>query len=287
MKHQVPRKKRLFLFAGYNKSCAVDAALAYYIKKLSKFGDIVLSMDCECSTSELKKIKSITKHAIATRHNEYDFGSYKRAYIWAKDNLDLSTYDYFYLVNDSVYGPLYPLERYFDAMENMGHDAFGIVKNPNSKHPHIQSWFIGVTPQIFTSKWFDSFMINITKLSSKGAITREYEQGLSKQISENGFTWDCLYTVSGRGVYNRIKKLFVHGMPFMKKSAFIRNHGALGGQIKYILNHTTPDLKSAIIKSATDEYGVKYIKWLITKNPIKILLRNIRHALRKILVEGI
>jgi lipopolysaccharide biosynthesis protein len=287
MKHQVPRKKRLFLFAGYNKSCAVDDALAYYVKKLSKFGDIVLSMDCECSTSELKKIKPITKHAIATRHNEYDFGSYKRAYIWAKDNLDLSTYDYVYLVNDSVYGPLYPLERYFDAMENMGHDGFGIVKNPNPKHPHIQSWFIGLTPSIFTSDWFNGFMTSITKLPSKGAITREYEQGLSKQISENGFTWDCLYTVSGRGVYNRIKKLFVHGMPFMKKSAFNRNHGALGGQIKYILNHTAPDLKSVIIKSATDEYGVKYIKWLITKNPIKILLRNIRHALRKILVEGI
>ena len=287
MKHNDSRKKRLFLFAGFNKSARVDDALTYYIRTLNNFGDIVVVMDCDCSKSETKKIKPFVKHISAARHGEYDFGSYKRAYIWARENLKISDYDYVYLVNDSVYGPLYSMTRYFDAMENMGHDAFGIVKNPNPKHPHIQSWFVGLTKNIFTSDWFDKFMNAITKLPSKGAITREYEQGLSKQISEHGFTWDCLYTVSGRGVYNQIKKLFTHGMPFMKRVAFSRNHGGLGKQIRYVLNHVNPDIKSAIIKSATDEYGEKYIKWLLTSNPIKIGFRNIKHALYKLLVEGI
>ena len=287
MKHNDSRKKRLFLFAGFNKSARVDDALIYYINTLNKFGDIILVMDSDCPKSETNKIKKYTKYTSATRHGEYDFGSYKRAYIWARENLKISDYDYVYLVNDSVYGPLYSMTRYFDAMENMGHDAFGIVKNPNPKHPHIQSWFVGLTKNIFTSDWFDKFMNDITKLPSKGAITREYEQGLSKQISEHGFTWDCLYTVSGRGVYNKIKKLFNHGMPFMKRVAFSRNHGGLGKQIRYVLNHVNPDIKSAIIKSATDEYGEKYIKWLLTSNPIKIGFRNIKHALYKLLVEGI
>ncbi len=287
MKHNDSRKKRLFLFAGFNKSARIDDALIYYIRALNKFGNVILVMDSDCPKSETDKIKKYTKYTSATRHGEYDFGSYKRAYIWAKENLKISDYDYIYLVNDSVYGPLYSMTRYFDAMENMGHDAFGIVKNPNPKHPHIQSWFVGLTKNIFTSDWFDKFMNAITKLPSKGAITREYEQGLSKQISEHGFTWDCLYTVSGRGVYNQIKKLFTHGMPFMKRVAFSRNHGGLGKQIRYVLNHVNPDIKSAIIKSATDEYGEKYIKWLLTSNPIKIGFRNIKHALYKLLVEGI
>ena len=210
MKHNDSRKKRLFLFAGFNKSARINDALIYYIRALNKFGDVILVMDSDCPKSETDKIKKYTKYTSATRHGEYDFGSYKRAYIWACENLKISDYDYVYLVNDSVYGPLYSMTRYFDAMENMGHDAFGIVKNPNPKHPHIQSWFVGLTKNIFTSDWFDKFMNDITKLPSKGAITREYEQGLSKQISEHGFTWDCLYTVSGRGVYNQIKKLFTH-----------------------------------------------------------------------------
>ena len=287
MKHNDSRKKRLFLFAGFNKSARVDDALIYYINALNKFGDVILVMDSDCPKSETDKIKKYTKYTSATHHGEYDFGSYKRAYIWANENLKISDYDYVYLVNDSVYGPLYSMTRYFDAMENMGHDAFGIVKNPNPKHPHIQSWFIGLNKNIFMTEWFDTFMKGITKLQSKGAITREYEQGLSKQITEHGFTWDCLYTVSGRGVYNKIKKLFNHGMPFMKKVAFSRNHGALGGQIKYVLNHVKADLKSAIIKSATNEYGEKYIKWLLTSNPVKIVFRKTKHALYKLLVEGI
>lgn len=279
--------KRLFLFAGYNQNGVVDDALVYYVGALSKFGDIVLCMDSDCEKTELNKLKKFVLNASATRHGEYDFGSYKRAYIWAKQNLDLAEYDFIYLVNDSVYGPLYDMSRYFDAMENMGHDGFGIVKNPHYDHPHIQSWFVGLKPSVFSTDWFDEFMHAITKLKDKGAITKLYEQGLSKIILEHGLTWDCLYCVPGRGVYNKIKKLYKSGMPLMKKVAFTRNHGALGGQISYVLRHTNQTAAAAILSSANTLYGEKYIKKLLTHNPIKIAYRNIKHAIHKLFVEGI
>jgi len=143
--------KRLFLFAGYHPRGIIDDALVHYIKTLSAFGDVVLHMDYDCPASELSKIKKYTKHAAALRHGEYDFGSYKRAYLWSLENLKLSDYDFVYLLNDSVYGPFYEMGRYFHAMENMGHDAFGMVSKRHSIKPHIQSWFIGTKPCIFTS----------------------------------------------------------------------------------------------------------------------------------------
>ena len=279
--------KRLFLFAGYNKSGLVDDALVYYINALSKFGDIVLVMDSDCNDLELKKVQKYCVYASATRHGEYDFGSYKRAYIWAQKNLNLSDYDFLYLANDSVYGPLYDLPPYFQEMESCNCDAFGIVKNPHREHPHIQSWFVGLRKKVFFTTWFDTFMNDITKLPSKGAITRQYEQGLSKQISAHGHKWCCLYTVTGRGVYNKIQKLYLSGMPFMKKVAFSRNHGALGKQVLYVLNRLPSPARDAIYNSATTTYGKKYIDWLLTKNPIKIILRRIHHALYKLFAEGI
>ena len=279
--------KRLFLFAGYNQNGIVDDALVYYVGALSKFGDIVLHMDSDCEKTELNKLKKFVLKASTARHGEYDFGSYKRAYIWAKQNLNLAEYDFIYLVNDSVYGPLYDMSRYFDAMENMGHDGFGIVKNPHYDHPHIQSWFVGLKPSVFLTDWFDSFMQSITKLPAKGAITKLYEQGLSKQIIEHGLTWDCLYSVPGRGVYNKLKKLYKSGMPFLKKVAFIRNHGALGRQLVYILRNIDSNTSNAIIKSAKMQYGDKNITKLLTRNPIKIAYRNIKHAIHKLFVEGI
>lgn len=277
--------KRLFLFAGYDKSGCIDDALIHYTHSLSKFGDIVIFMDSDCDASELSKFKKYVLHASGKRHGEYDFGSYKRAYLWAIENLKISDYDFIYLVNDSVYGPLYDLTRYFNAMENMGHDGFGIVKNPHYEHPHIQSWFIGLKPSVFLTSWFDEFMHNITKQSSKGAITRQYEQGLSKKITENELTWDCLYSVYGRGIYNKIKQLYKSGMPFIKKLAFTRHNGALGNQILYVLRHIDKNASQSILSAARTQYGDKYVKKLLTYNPIKILFRNIKYALHKLISE--
>ena len=106
-------KKRLFLFAGYDKDGIIDDALVHYVSAVSKFGDIVLCMDSDTPDPELKKIQKYCVHATGVRHGEYDFGSYKRAYIWSTENLNLTDYDFIYMINDSVYGPLYVLTPYF------------------------------------------------------------------------------------------------------------------------------------------------------------------------------
>lgn len=280
------KTKRLFLFAGYNPKNLVDDALAYYVHELSKCGDVIVVMDCDCPKSELKKIDKYCIHASGARHGEYDFGSYKRAYIWATKNLNLSDYDFVYMVNDSVYGPMYPISQYLKRMESLPHDAFGIVCNPHKHHPHIQSWFIGMNKNVFTSKWLKEFILSITKLPSKGAITRQYEHGFSKLLTTHGHGWTCLYTVRGRGVYNKIKKLYRKKMPFMKRVAFTRTHGALGRQIVYILNHISPKLRDAILNSVTDLYGTKYVKRLLTRNPLRIACRKIHHMFHKIYSGG-
>ncbi len=282
MKH-----KRLFLFAGYDKSGVIDPALIHYTKSLSEHGDIVLVMDCDCSDSEFEKLAPYCLYTSGIRHGEYDFGSYKRAYTWAAQNLTLSEYEYVYLVNDSVYGPLYDIAPYLEKMESLGCDAFGLVANPHKHHPHIQSWFIGTCCTVFLSDWFDTFMRSITKLKSKGEITSRYEQGFSKGIIEHNLTWQCLYTMAGRGVYNKVKKLYKNKMPFLKRVAFSRNHGALGGQLLYILNHIPDETRIAILASATRIYGMKYIDNLLTRNPVKIFIRRLHHALYKLFIEGI
>ena len=281
------KTKRLFLFAGYDKNGIIDDALVHYAKAISKFGDTVLCMDSDCSDSNLKRVQDYCVHAIGTRHGEYDFGSYKRAYIWATENLNLSQYDFIYLINDSVYGPLYNLASYFQEMESSASDAFGMVKNPHRDHPHIQSWFIGLRKSVFMTPWFDQFMRNITKLESKGLITREYEQGLTKLISAHNMSWSCLYSVHGRGIYNNIKKLYRAKMPFMKRVAFTRNHGALGRQILYVLRHIPTNTRNAILSSARRIYGSQHVDWLLTGNPWRVAYRRIHHAIYKLFIEGI
>ena len=119
--------KRLFLFAGYNKDDSLDDSLIFYVKNLSEYGDVIVCLDNDSKKSELNKLKKYTIHIISTRHGEYDFGSYKRAFIYAQENKLLKNYNDVYLVNDSVFGPLHDLNSTLEKMENTNSDATGLI----------------------------------------------------------------------------------------------------------------------------------------------------------------
>ena len=121
--------KRLFLFAGYDKNGIIDNALIYYVKTLSQYGDVILCMDCDCPKPEIDKIKRFTIHTIAKRHGEYDFGSYKRAFEYAFENNLLKKYDFLYLMNDSVFGPMRNINNTIKNIENIKYNASDFVDN--------------------------------------------------------------------------------------------------------------------------------------------------------------
>ena len=274
--------RRLFLFAAYDAHGIIDNALIYYVRALSKLGDVVLVMDSDADEKQLNKIKPYVLYANASRHGEYDFGSYKRAYTYARDNDILNKYDVLYLVNDSVYGPLHDLHPIITDLESRNLGAFGLVCNPHRDHPHIQSWFIGCDKSVFMSEWFDKFMRSVTKLPDKGMITKLYEQGFTKNLIEQNISWYCPWNAPGRSVYNNVAKLYKRGMPFLKKNAFNRMHGGLGMRIAYIMRHIPPTARDAILQDAKRVYGHQHVDWLLTRNPIKIIYRNIRHATAKL-----
>lgn len=276
------RIKRLFLCAGYDKDCIIDDALIYYVKTLSKYGDVILCMDCDCPKSEITKIKKYTLHTVAKRHGEYDFGSYKRAFQYAANKNILKNYDYLYLVNDSVFGPTIDIKQTLDNIESLESDAAGIIISKHKTHAFMESWFIRLNKKIFTTDWFKDFMLSVQHEEYKHTVTIKYEHGLTNLIKNNGCSWDGLYTVYGRETYNNPKYLFKKGCPFTKKLSFTRHNGALGKQIKFILNHCDKTAQKAINNTAERLYGKEYMNWFLTSNPLKIIMRNITYLIRKI-----
>ena len=281
------KNKRLFLFAGYDKDGIINDALILYIRALSNVGDVVLCMDSDCKKSELNKIKPFVLHATAVRHGEYDFGSYKRAYQYARDKKLLENYEHIYLVNDSVFGPVFDIRGILKNMENTKTDATGMVVATHKTHTYMESWFVRVNKKIFLTQWFDEFMSNVQSEKYKYIITVKYEHGLTNIIRNHGYSYVGLYKVRGRYTYNNPKRLFKHGCPFIKKACFNRHNGAAGAQIKYILNHCRPNVKKSIMNTANRVYGEKYMNWFLTSNPIKIMIRNTKYAFYKLGNGGI
>lgn len=274
--------KQLFLFAGYDKDGIIDDALVYYIKNLATNGDVVLCMDSTCTRYELNKIKPYVLHAIAVRHGEYDFGSYKRAYQYARDNNLLKNYDNIFLLNDSVFGPTINIKHILKRIESFKTDAVGMVVSKHRTHIFMESWFVRLNRNIFTSAWFDDFMNSVTHEKDKADVTVKYEHGLSNLIRNNSCSWDGVCCKRNRFTYNHPRALFLRGVPFMKKMSFTRHNGALGNQIKYVLNHCDKHARNAIMKTANRLYGDDYMKWFLTYNQFKIFARQIRYLKHKI-----
>lgn len=274
--------KRLFLFAGYDKDDIIDDALIYYVSELSKHGDVIVCMDNDCKKSETDKLKSYTLTTIAQKHDEYDFGSYKRAYQYAHDKNILKGYDVVYLVNDSVFGPTFDISETIKKIENIKSDAAGLVISKHKTHVFMESWFVRLNKNIFMSNWFNEFISSVKHEEYKYLVTVKYEHGLTNVIKNNGCSYDGVYKFHGRFTYNNPKRLFKKGCPFVKKASFTRHNGGVGNQIRYVLKHADKNAADAIMKTANRVYGTKYINWLMTSNQLKILYRNITYVLKKV-----
>lgn len=240
--------KRLFIFAGYDRDKVVDSTLLYYLKSLSELGDIVFTMDNDLPPHELNKITEIPNvlHASAVRHGEYDFGSYKRGYIWARDNKLLNKYDWVYLVNDSVFGPLFDLKYTLEKLETSGADFTGMVECTDSRLPrHIQSWFVGLGRHVVKNPQFDDFITNITHQSVKAVIVYKYEMRLTQMLLMSGYKYSAIYSDSDTLLYRKPWWVISHGVPFIKKLSFDTN-----AKIQYLYPYLSREMLSEILRWA-------------------------------------
>lgn len=273
--------RRLFLLAAYDPQGIVGEALVWYAGKLSECGDVVLAMDSDCTESELSKLSGVTLHCEACRHLEYDFGSYKRCHAWAEANLDLGSYDYLYLVNDSVYGPLSDILPSLEAMESLSVPAFSMVIHPAVDLPHLQSWFIGLSGQVFMSGWFTDFIRSVKRQPRKEDVCALYETGFCELLRSRDILFRGLYSVSGKGIYDRVLRVFRSGVPFFKKSAFIRHNGCAGWQLRVILDSVDSEVRGVIRRDAERLYGREYVERLLSCSPLQSFWRLVLYSLRK------
>ena len=213
-------KKILTLFAGYDKDNIIDDYVVYYIQKLNKVSDIIYVSDCDMLDSEIEKISPYCVHIINEKHGEYDFGSYKRGYLYAKNNGILEQYGYILICNDSCYGPFYDLELIMHKM--LEHNFSGIYMTTHkmaATHDNISSFFISINKNIFLSDYFDNFMRSIKKEKTKNDVIVKYEIGLSKLMLDHNIELYSLYLGASNieTLYSDPLYLIKNGFPFLKK----------------------------------------------------------------------
>ena len=208
MAHQ--EAKNIAIFAHYDKHNLIDDYVVIYLQNLKKFcSKIIFVSDGDLSVLEQQKILHITSDIIATRHQEYDFGSYKQGFNLLKKKYpqEFSNLDQLVLANDSCYcvGEFDFTFSQIDRMPNI--DCFGITDSGEICH-HLQSYFLVLKKTVFLTSFFENFLQNIQKQNLKQNIIEAYEIGFSQLLAQNN---KKIYAIYGKNFIqnyvNQNKKL--------------------------------------------------------------------------------
>ena len=286
--------KRYCVFAAYNNENRITTELLFYLEELNKITDgVVFIMDNPIDETEEKKLEGLTIYHKCEKHNEYDFGSYKKGFFYLKENGLLDDTNEIIFANDSCYGPLKPLNLFINKWEKENKpDFYGITINNfglkyssvpivNSKFPHIQSYFFLITKNIFEKEFFQNFLGDVHHFDTMLGVVKTYEMGLSDLIVKNGFKLKAYFdfkdykkdpTRDGTKMLTTIK----NGFFIKKKNDLVKsqdknfvNYYLQRSNFPYILNK-----KGELIKKTKMYFApvflIKYLFIVILKNIFKI-----------------
>ncbi|MBQ8635881.1 hypothetical protein IJ425_06995 [bacterium] len=264
---------RVAIFAHYDTNCKIEDYVIYYLKELQKIStEIIFVSDCNLPSEETNKLKDITNHIIAKRHGEYDFGSYKYGYIFAKEKNLITLANELIFANDSCFGPLISFNQIWKKMEEKECDFWGITKNNIDVDYHIQSYFLVFKENVFKTEIFDNFINTISKEENKNKIIEKYEIGLSKLLIKNDFKPEtyCNYKIAR----NITQDLFYNdSTPFLKKWEILTLYPTL---VNIIIKK--------IFKRIDSNYKIDYITSFFKKRKTTKFAKNLK-IIRRIIIE--
>ena len=193
---------RYAVFAGYNADKKISPYVLSYLRALNEIADgVVYIADSELLPEEEKKLNGLVMHTAHQRHEEYDFGSYKRGYNWLQKNGYLEKADELIFANDSTYAPLSSFKEMFEQMQKRKElDFWGDLQNSRFT-PHLQSYFLVFRKPVIKSKAFAAFLQNVHHQEPPSLYITEYEVKLTSYLSSLGYKWDSCMP------YNKMQNL--------------------------------------------------------------------------------
>jgi lipopolysaccharide biosynthesis protein len=227
------RHSKLAILAHFDIHGRVDAYVLAYIRELAACGfDVALISTCaHLEPHDLAEVRK-SCCVVATRTNRgIDFGSWK---VGLKAVTDWQTYERLLLVNDSVFGPLFPLAPLLAKAEDLNVGLVGLTDSPEFT-PHLQSYFLLFNlEQRGAASFVADYFNRVRLLGGKQNAIWAYEVRLAPCADAAGLTWRALFPAREQANYKPGAAfnpthdswdtlISAHAFPFLKRELLTRN----------------------------------------------------------------
>ncbi len=252
--------KRLSVFAHFDPHGWVDPFVREYLNALRRVSSIIIFVSTSpVSDADMSALERLNIQVITRRNEGHDFMSWK---VGLNAVEDLDTYNEILICNDSVYGPIVPLEPVFRQMNRERCDFWGITENADVNY-HIQSYFIVFRKRAVKSEAFSDFWSRVSIRKDKQDIIRMYEVGLSQALIQAGLQVGC-YARSGTS----LRRLIVERIRSLKKSSLREIPGKVFRKGVGLFNSKTLNPTLVSWRELLEQHRIPFIKrQLITENP--------------------
>lgn len=123
------------------------------------------------------------------------------------------------LVNDSVLGPIAPLDPVLADFEACSTPVWGLVGS-NQHRPHLQTFLVGFKDGVLDSAALRSFWTGVRVETRKSKVIRYGELGLAEALDAAGIRWSAMLPPRPDGPDNPTlqgaEELLEAGIPFVK-----------------------------------------------------------------------
>ncbi len=223
---------KIAVFAHYSERVEISSSDTFLIEKLKESGfAVVVSTTCTSDAEQHQQLWGQWRHLIdglITRHNTgFDFGSWSAAL--SSLNFEQGHVEQIVLVNNSVYGPFFPLGPIIEKLSSLG-DFFSLTASREFR-PHLQSYFLGFNRTVIDHSDFQKYWSGSFRAKSKWITIFGRELDWEDFFRKRGFRSAVLLEETRSFPRNPLtflwKDLIVHGFPFMKKSLLTYNYDSI------------------------------------------------------------
>ncbi len=183
--HPVALGPKIVLFMHYDSRGQVRPMLLDYLKEFIANGRAVVFITNAGRLNEqaAARLQEICAAVIIRRNQGYDFGAWRDAL--AHLRLPREDTEEIILANDSIFGPLAPLQGLLQKLTYENTDIWGLTESWQTRY-HLQSFFLAFGPVALRSQAFDKFWRKVRPVPSKTYIVKAYEVGITQAMLKAG-----------------------------------------------------------------------------------------------------
>lgn len=192
---EIPLGPKVAVFVHFDGQGRVGAHVLHYVTALRDAGVSVVFVTNSGKLTEaaMAALQPICAGILIRRNIGYDFGAMREGLEHLR--LPRPNTEMALVINDSVYGPLQPLDKLLARIDFARADMWGATESWQTRY-HLQSYFVAAGRRALSSKAWRDFWSDVRPVRSKTWVVNKYEVGLTQKLLRGGITCAAIWPYS-------------------------------------------------------------------------------------------